>query len=81
MFTDDPKIPLHLLIFAMETAITTLTCISDMLGWVAFTAEQKVQLCYLYVPYLALCELKAHTLHEMLITAQPYLWVSICLAE
>jgi hypothetical protein len=62
MFTDDPKIPLHLLIFAMETAITTLTCISDMLGWVAFTAEQKVQLCYLYVPYLALCELKAHTL-------------------
>jgi len=45
---------LHLLIFALETAVTTLTCISDYLSWSSFSNDQKVQLAYLYVPYLAL---------------------------
>lgn len=54
---DDPKVPLHLLIFALETAITTLTCLAEMLSWTTHSAEQKIQLCYLYVPYLALGKL------------------------
>ncbi|KAF2673450.1 hypothetical protein BT63DRAFT_421600 [Microthyrium microscopicum] len=54
LLRDDPKVPLHLLVFALETAVTTLTCISDYLSWSSFSNDQKVQLAYLYVPYLAL---------------------------
>ena len=68
---DDPKLPLHLLIFATETAVTTLTCISEMLSWSSFSPEQKTQLCYLYVPYLALGMFHDHQIdpHLNLISA------------
>jgi hypothetical protein len=54
---DDPKVPLQLLIFAMQAGLTTLTCIAEYLGWENFTVEQKCWLGTLYVPYLALCKL------------------------
>jgi len=53
---DDPKVPLHLLIYAMQTAVTTATCIADYLSWSGFSNTQKIELGKLYVPYLALCE-------------------------
>jgi hypothetical protein len=53
---DDPRIPIHLLIFAVQTAITTSTCIADYLSWTTVTSAQKLELGKLYVPYLALCE-------------------------
>lgn len=52
---DDPKGPIHLLIYAVQTAVTTSTCIADYLSWKAFDANQKFQLGTLYVPYLAIC--------------------------
>jgi len=52
--TDDPKVPLHLLVFAIHTAITTLTCIADYLSWPGYTDKQKLSLGQLYVPYLGL---------------------------
>jgi hypothetical protein len=53
---DDPKVPIHLVIYAMQTAITTSTCIADYLSWSNFSSSEKIELGKLYVPYLALCE-------------------------
>lgn len=55
--TDDSKLPIHLLIYAVQTAITTSTCIADYLSWSSITSAQKIELGKLYVPYLALCKL------------------------
>ena len=53
--TDDAKMPIHLLIYAVQTAVTTATCIADYLSWSGFNNAQKIELGKLYVPYLALC--------------------------
>lgn len=55
--SDDPKVPVHLLVYAVQTAITTATCIADYLSWSDFQNVQKIELGKLYVPYLALCKL------------------------
>jgi len=55
LLRDDPKIPIHLIIYAMQTAITTATCIADFLSWSDISAAEKVGLGQLYGPYLALC--------------------------
>lgn len=52
--TDHAMLPLHLLLFAMETGITTLTCIADMGSWTGYTTKQRNDLYGLYVPYIAL---------------------------
>lgn len=52
--SDDPKVPLHLLVFALETAVTTATCVADYLSWTGYTTAQKIEIGKLYVPYLIL---------------------------
>lgn len=54
--TDDPKVPLHLLVFAFETALTTATCVADYLSWTGYSTAQKIEIGKLYVPYLMLCK-------------------------
>jgi hypothetical protein len=54
LLRDDPKVPLHLLIFALEAGLTTLTCIADYLSWSGYSNNEKIELSKLYVPYLAL---------------------------
>ncbi|EGP85094.1 unnamed protein product [Zymoseptoria tritici ST99CH_1A5] len=54
LLRDDPLVPLHLLVFALEAAITTATCLAEMLSWEDFREEQKVALGWLYGPYLLL---------------------------
>ncbi|OCL02605.1 hypothetical protein AOQ84DRAFT_327175 [Glonium stellatum] len=51
---DDPKFPLHLLIFATQTGVTTFTCIADYLSWGDISQDSKMTLGALYVPYLIL---------------------------
>ncbi|RMZ00061.1 hypothetical protein D0860_08124 [Hortaea werneckii] len=53
----DPKVPAHLLVFAVQTALTTSTCIADYLSWSGYSNAEKIELGKLYVPYLALCKL------------------------
>ncbi|KAK7545272.1 transmembrane protein 6/97 [Phyllosticta citricarpa] len=53
LLNDDPKVPLHLLVYACQTGLTTLTCIAEYLGWPDYSNEQKLALSGLYVPYLA----------------------------
>ncbi|KAG9965108.1 hypothetical protein KCU61_g1985, partial [Aureobasidium melanogenum] len=54
LLRDDPKVPLHLLVFALEAGLTTLTCITDYLSWSGYSNNEKIELGKLYVPYLAL---------------------------
>jgi len=54
---DDPRVPIQLLIYAVQTAVTTATCIADYMSWTAFSTAEKAELGKLYVPYLALCRL------------------------
>lgn len=53
---DDPVVDLHLLVFAVQTGVTTLTCVADMMSWAAVTRGEKWALGALYGPYLALGE-------------------------
>jgi hypothetical protein len=55
---DDPRLPVHLLVYAVQTAVTTATCIADYLSWSEYENSQKIELGKLYVPYLALCTLR-----------------------
>ncbi|KAF2188566.1 hypothetical protein K469DRAFT_703161 [Zopfia rhizophila CBS 207.26] len=56
LLRNDPRVPLQLLVFGLETAITTLTCITEMLSWEELTAEQRGLggLSGMYGGYLAL---------------------------
>ncbi|CAK4033392.1 integral membrane [Lecanosticta acicola] len=54
LLRDDSMVPVHLLVYAVQTAITTATCIADYLSWEGYSNAEKVELGKLYVPYLAL---------------------------
>jgi hypothetical protein len=54
LLRDDHVVPLHLLIWACETALTTLTCVVEAMSWEGFAGQEKVALAQLYVPYLFL---------------------------
>lgn len=56
LLRDDPRLPIHLLVFAVQTGMTTLTCIADYLSWSDYQNQDKIELGKLYVPYLALGE-------------------------
>ena len=46
--------PLHLLVWSTQTAMSTLTCLVEMLSWEDLRPSEKGKLSWLYVPYLAL---------------------------
>jgi EXPERA (EXPanded EBP superfamily) len=56
---DDPLVPLHLLIWSVETAMSTLTCTVETMSWEGFTKDERIALAQLYVPYLVLGKLSA----------------------
>ncbi|KAI5293939.1 hypothetical protein KEM52_004979 [Ascosphaera acerosa] len=51
LIQDHPLIPLHLLVWAVQTAVTTLTCLADLWSWPDRTVEQKKTLTSMYGPY------------------------------
>lgn len=53
---DHPLIPVHLLIFAIQAFVTSLTCLIDVWSWPDRTTAEKTQITYLYGPYVALGE-------------------------
>lgn len=53
-FADDPLVPLHLLVWAVMTALTTATCLVQVLNWEGLGWAEKKGLLGLYVPYLLL---------------------------
>jgi len=53
---DDPRVPLHLLLFAGQTGMSTITCVADYMSWQAVSSQEKMALGQLYLPYLMLGE-------------------------
>lgn len=51
-------VPVQLLVFAVQTAITTTVCIAEYLSWDHLSVADKLNLGYLYMPYLALCKIR-----------------------
>jgi hypothetical protein len=56
LLRDDPRVPVHLLVYAVQTAVTTATCVADYMSWSDVSGAEKVELGKLYAPYLALCK-------------------------
>lgn len=54
--SDHPWLPLQLLIFGLQTTLTTFTALVEMLSWPDYSLDEQLRLCSLYVPYLALGE-------------------------
>ncbi|KAL1301996.1 hypothetical protein AAFC00_002450 [Neodothiora populina] len=54
LLRNDPLVPVHLLVYATQTAITTITCIADYMSWTVVSDVEKLELGKLYVPYLML---------------------------
>jgi len=52
--SDDPLVPVHLLIFSVQAGMSTLTCCVEFMSWSGYLAKEKIALAQLYVPYLAL---------------------------
>lgn len=57
LHTNSPLVPTHLLVYAVQTGVTTGTCIAEALSWQGLTSGEKGNLMGLYVPYLGVCEL------------------------
>lgn len=53
-YSDDPLVPLHLLVWSIEAAMSTLTCTVEAMCWEGFKKEERIALAQLYVPYLVL---------------------------
>lgn len=58
---EDELLPLHLLIWAVETSMTTLTCTVEMWSWEGLGKQERVALMGLYVPYLLLGKFELQT--------------------
>jgi hypothetical protein len=59
LLRNDPRVPLALLVFGLETSLTTLVCLAEMLSWEELSAKQKGVggLGGMYGAYLAVGEL------------------------
>ncbi|KAL1969844.1 hypothetical protein VTN77DRAFT_7353 [Rasamsonia byssochlamydoides] len=54
---DDPLVPLHLLIWAVQAFLTTLTCLVEVWSWTDRTREEKANISMLYGPYVGFAAL------------------------
>lgn len=56
LLRNDPRVPLALLVFGLETSLTTLVCMVEMLGWEELSVKQRglEGLGGMYGGYLAL---------------------------
>jgi len=54
LYYNSPKVPLVLLVYGLQTFMTTATCIADYASWTTVFFNTKLNLTSLYGPYLAL---------------------------
>ena len=52
--TEHPLLPVHLLIFGVQSFLTTLTCLVEVWSWPDRSVAEKQNLTSLYAPYMAL---------------------------
>jgi len=65
---DSPKTPVILLIYAVETFVTTSVCIAEYVAW-PLTVDEKINLTTLYGPYLALSLLMGIDMYFRLVSS------------
>jgi hypothetical protein len=53
VFTENPLVPLHQLLFSVQTAVTTITCVVEMFSW-QYTRFEEIKLCSIYSLYIIL---------------------------
>lgn len=53
---DDPMVPVHILMWSVQTFVTTSTCLAEVWEWTDRTTEQKYNITSLYAPYILLGE-------------------------
>ena len=58
LLRDDAMVPLHLLVWSIETAVTTLTCVVEAMSWPGYSRKEQSALLQLYLPYLLLGKLE-----------------------
>lgn len=51
---DDPLVPVHLLVFGLQSFLTSWTCLCEVWAWEDRTLAEKQSLSMLYGPYVAL---------------------------
>lgn len=56
--TDDPLVPLHLLIFGLQAFLTSTVCLVEVWSWADRSVAQKQNISMLYGPYVALGKLR-----------------------
>ncbi|BDD56200.1 hypothetical protein MAP00_001675 [Monascus purpureus] len=54
LWRDDPLVPVHLLPWAVQAFVTSLTCLVDVWNWEDRTVDEKTNITMLYAPYVAL---------------------------
>jgi len=54
MRVDDPMVPVHLLVFGVQSFVTSLPCLAEVWSWTDRTVVEKQDLTMLYSPYVAL---------------------------
>ncbi|KAJ5765331.1 hypothetical protein N7520_004890 [Penicillium odoratum] len=59
LLRDHPLLPVNLLIFGVQACVTSLTCLVEVWSWEDRSTDEKVQITYLYGPYVALGALMA----------------------
>lgn len=53
-------VPVHLLVWATQSFVTTVTCLVEAWSWVDRTTEQKRAITMLYGPYIMLGEWRVY---------------------
>ncbi|KAE8330078.1 transmembrane protein 6/97 [Aspergillus sergii] len=59
LLRDDPLVPMHLLVFGVQSFVTSSACLAEVWGWDDRTVAQKQDLTMLYAPYVMLGALMA----------------------
>ncbi|ODM14541.1 hypothetical protein SI65_10027 [Aspergillus cristatus] len=54
LLRDDPMVPVHLLVFGVQSFVTSLPCLAEVWSWTDRTVVEKQNLTMLYSPYVAL---------------------------
>lgn len=54
LLRDDPLIPIHLLVFGVQSLVTSVACLAEVWSWADRTLPEKQNLSMLYGPYVAL---------------------------
>ncbi|KAL4892416.1 transmembrane protein 6/97 [Aspergillus ambiguus] len=54
LWKDHPLVPVHLLVFGVQSFVTSLACLAEVWSWDDRSTSQKQALTSLYAPYVAL---------------------------